>query len=518
MSVTLSWAGENLTFEYGLSVGIQKTFNRNEDGSILNEQHTINIRGQLVASGADADARYLNLAQQTVSYAQKIAIGGGRVPSIQMGSLVINSSTAGELLNYDNVSLQSIGISEPSDDTAGIHFQEVSLVFETFNTPSDPVSIYKLRSYSENIDYKKEDNIFSYLSNNIDAEESPYHAFTITHTVNAQGYINNGASPSEAFEEAYKYVTSRLKDDPETINTDAFSRAFLGSSNLNMKDLKIAGNNSDIVSSDIDNYQTYNRIRNASSDLAAGSYSVTTTFLLSRENVNLELNANYNRDESGEASVSVDGTVRGLSTSSVQSVTHDKFAQALTAYADLSGNLRAGSKIYKYAAVVYGRSQIDKTGVSLRDLPLNHTVGENKNEGAITFSVTYKVYPGQLVSLLESITGSLFATATISDDNRAGASHDTRTVVIIPIIGRSAGPIIQDMATTKERTRTATIDVTLEQRYRTYNNSLVRTQSLAQLDLYKPASYTDLYIQNFTENWDWTAGKYNVTVTWIYTL
>lgn len=518
MAVTLAWAGENLTFEYGLSIGIQKSFNRNEDGSLLNEQHTINIRGQLVANGATADARYLNLVQQVASNAQKIAIGGGRTPSIQMGSLVINSSTAGELLNYDNVSLQSINISEPSDDTAGIQLQEIALTFETFNTPSDPVSAYKLRSYSENIDYKKEDNAFSYLSNNIDSEETPYYAFTVTHTVSAQGYVNNGASKGEAFEQAYNYVTSRLKDDVGVISTDAFGRAFLGSSALDMKNFEIASNASDVVSSDIDNYQSYNKMRISSSDVSAGSYSVTTTYLLSREETTIELSASYNRDESGESSISVDGTIQGLSKSSVKSVTHDKFAQAKTTFTAIAGNLKSGSKIYSYASEAYNRYQIDKTGVSLRDVPLNYTLGENKNNGTITFSVSYRVYPGQLVSLLNSITGSIVATASIVDDNRAGASSDVRTVVIIPIISRLAGPIIQDMGTTKERTRTVSIDVTLEQRYRTYNNDLVRTQSLSQLELYKPSSYDEIYIQNFAENWDWTSGKYNVTITWIYTI
>lgn len=518
MSVTLAWAGENLVFEYGLSIGIQKSFNRNEDGSLLNEQHVINVRGQLVASGADADARYFSLVQQVASYAQKVAVGGGRTPSIQMGSLVINSSSAGELLNYDNVSLQNISISEPSDDTAGIQFQEVSLTFETFNTPSDPVSSYKLRSYSESIDYKKEDGTFSYLSNNIDSEETPYHAFTVTHTVNAQGYINNATSKGEAFEQAYKYVTSRLKDDVGIISTDAFGRSFLGSSNLNMKNFEIASGTSDIVSDDINSYDAYNKIRTSSSDVAAGSYSVTTTYFLSRENVTIDLNSNYNRDESGETSISVDGTIQGLSKLSAKSVTHNKFAQAKAAYQDIAGDLKSSSKIYKYASAVYNRFQLDKTGVSLRDVPLNYTFGENKNNGTITFSVSYRVYPGEFVSLLNSITGSLVATASINDDNRSGAGYDTQTIVIIPIIGRQAGPIIQDMQTTKERTRTATIDVTLEPRYRTSNNSLVRTQCLGIIETYKPSSYTDIYVQNFAENWDWTSGKYNTTITWIYTL
>lgn len=517
-TVTLTWTGTSISFDYGFSTSVQKEFGRADDGSILNEKHTISIRGQIVSSGITADARYSNLVTQMFSRAKKLATGANRVATLQAGLLVITGDS-GEIVRYDSASLLSVNVSEAPEDTAGLHYQEVSMTFESYNTPSDPVSAYKLRSVSENIEYKKEENQFSYKGNEIDTEDEPYHAFTVTHTISAQGFFNNGSSKKEAFEEAYTYVTSRKKNALGTINTDAFAKSYLGSSKLEMKEYKIAGQASDVIASaDISNYSEYNKIRTSSTDVTSGSYSLTTTFLLARESANIDITGNYTRDESGDASITIEGTIQGLSTKNADAGQHDKITQAKKAYDAIAGNLKSASKIYKYAnSKIYDKFQIDKAGVSLRDVPLNYSFGENKSNGTITFNVTYKVCPGELKSLLDSITGALVAQATIVDNNRSGGGNDYNQIVIIPIIGRADGPVIQDMNTTKERSRNVTVDVTLEPQYRTSTNTLVRTQTLAKVNSYKPTSYSELYIQNFNESWDWIAGKYNVSIDWIYT-
>ena len=117
--------------------------------------------------------------------------------------------------------------------------------------------------------------------------------------------------------------------------------------------------------------------------------------------------------------------------------------------------------------------------------------------------------------MLQNITGALAATASITDSNRNGAGYDTDAIVIIPIIGRTSGPIIQDMGTTKERTRSVNVDVTLESRYRTVINNTVRSQVIAEVDNYKPTN-SELYVNEFQETWDWTSGKYNLNLSWTY--
>lgn len=512
MAVTVSWSTENFVFEFGVAIGIQKEFSRSNDLSIINEKHSISVRGQIIASGATPEERYENLILQTLSYAQKIAGGSTRSSTAQMGTLVI-SGDGGELLRYDDVALQSVDVSEPSDDTAGIQYQDVSLVFETYMTPSDPASVHKLRSASETLDIKKEEDSFAYLGNNIDTENSPYHAYTVTHTISAEGLINNKDS-REAFEEAFNYVNEKKKDSLDVSNADPFQRSLF--STINQRTLAVSNNTSIVVDeTQINQYGQYNKIRTASSDIFGGSYSITTTFFLSREESLIDITGNYNRDESGDASVSVEGTVRGLSSLNPTATQHDKIIQARKTYVNITGDLGPTSKIYKFAKDIFDRYQLNSTCLALRDKALNYSFGENKNAGTVVFNVSYKVVPTQLNVLLQGITGAMVATASISDNNRSGAGFDVQTVVIIPIIGRSAGPIKQDMNTTKERTRTAVIDVTIDPCYRSPDNSLLRSQALLSVSSYAPSG-ASVYINNFTENWEWTAGKYQGTLEWIY--
>lgn len=512
MPVTVSWATEVFTFEFGVAVGIQKEFTRSNDYSIINEKHVISVRGQIVASGATAEDRYANLMLQTLSYAQKVAGGSNRTSTAQMGLLVIEGDS-GELLRYDDAALQSVEISEPSEETAGIHYQDVSLSFETFMTPSDPASVRKLRSASETIEIKREEDSLSFLGHNIQSETSPYYAYTITHTLSAEGLINNKDS-REAFEEAYNYVNAKKKDSLGVSDEDVFDRALF--SIVNQKTLGI-NSESSIVVDDVQfqQYKEYNKTRTCSSDIVAGSYSITTTFFMSREDSLIDITGSYNRDETGESSISIEGTIRGLSTLSPTAVRHDKITQARTTYASIAGDLGPSSRIYQYAADIYDKYQLDKVGVALRDKALNYSFGENKAAGTIVFNVSYKVSPEAMIALLTGITGALVASATITDNNRFNAGHDVDTIVIVPIPGRTAGPIIQDMNTTKERTRSAIVDVTLEAKYRTPVNSLVRSQVLAQVASYAPTAST-IYTNNFTESWEWTGGKYQATLEWVY--
>lgn len=512
MAVTISWSTETFVFEFGVAVGIQKEFSRMGDLSIINEKHSISIRGQIIASGNTSQDRYKDLMTKSLSYAQKIAGGATRKSTTQMGTLVI-SGTGGELLRYDDALLQNIEVSQPSDDTAGIQYQDVSLSFETYMTPSDPASIYKLRSATENLEIKKEEDSFSYLGHNIHSENSPYYAYTITHTVSAEGIINN-KDEREAFEEAFNYVNSKKRNSLSISDKDVFDRSLF--TNINQKTLSVGSNSSIAVDeSQINQYGEYNKIRTASADVIGGSYSITTVFFLSREESLIDITGNYNKDESGESSVTVDGTIRGLSSLDPLSTQHNKIEQARKTYINITGDLGSSSKIYQFANDIFNRYHLNNTCLALRNKSLNYSFGENKTAGTITFSVVYKVVPNIVNALLEGIAGSIVATATISDTNRVGAGFDMDTIVIIPVIGRTAGPIIQNMNTTKERTRTAVIDVTIEACHRSPNNATVRQQSLAAIAAYAPSG-SNVYVNNFTESWDWISGKYQGTLEWVY--
>jgi hypothetical protein len=275
-----------IPLEYGFANGMQKEYNRAEDGTVLSEKHTFNIRGAIVSEGDTAYQRYkylvTELNQQFINIDKEASLVD-RLLNLRGGPLKLGEITLdeGSFKNYTidplKVSLQykyaqliNINIAEAPEDTAGTHFQEITMSFESIIGPEDDADLfnlneYRIKSATENFEIKKEEDKISYFvfdtekpggSGKIVADKNnPYYSYTITHTLSAQGlpyYYDKSASynnrytseniktptsstdreraSSEAFNEAYKYVNSKKKDTliGAVINTDAFGRSYLG--------------------------------------------------------------------------------------------------------------------------------------------------------------------------------------------------------------------------------------------------------------------------------------------------
>ena len=273
--VSLLFAGQELQLEYGFASAIQKEFNRLEDGTVLTEKHTITIRGAFSAVGYSASERHEDLLVKSVEYADYKAIGViDRLVSLQAGPLALHkmqqvgdtfTPVTPPLVIYDFAQLMNVSVSEPPEDTAGIHYQEVTFTFESITPPTDTIGHkYRLKTASEQFEIKKEEDKMSFFVaaiNNLDninnIDDDPYYSYSITHTLSAQGqpifynsklasYNNytNANDPSnpnsvdainnqkyEAFYEAYKYVNDKKKDTliGVLIDEDIFGRKFVGS-------------------------------------------------------------------------------------------------------------------------------------------------------------------------------------------------------------------------------------------------------------------------------------------------
>ena len=275
-----------IPLEYGFANGMQKEYNRAEDGTVLSEKHTFNIRGAIVSEGSTAYERYkylvATLNQQFINIDKEAGLVD-RLLSLRGGPLKLGEITLaeGSFSNYtvgpDNVSLQykyaqliNVNIAEAPEDTAGTHFQEITMSFESIVGPEDDQDLfnlnqYRIKSATENFEIKKEEDKISYFAFDTELaggsgkivgdKNNPYYSYTITHTLSAQGlpyYYDKDASyanrytseqiqtptgptnreraSSEAFNEAYRYVYSKKKDTliGAVINTDAFGRSYLG--------------------------------------------------------------------------------------------------------------------------------------------------------------------------------------------------------------------------------------------------------------------------------------------------
>jgi hypothetical protein len=517
-SPILTWSTVSITFDYGFTVSIQKDFNRGDDGSVLTEKHIINVKGAFIAGNGDAAARFSALIQKSYSYAQKVATGD-RVATLQMAPLTI--TTGGDPLTYDSVSLTNISTSEPPEDTAAIQYQEVTLTFETYVTPADPTSQYKLRSATENFEIRREDDKVNFNDYVDITGNTLYYGYTVTHTVSAQGLVNNksASAASEAFNEAYKYVKSRKMDDLSTVTTDIFGRTLLNGNSLNAKGIKISGEDSLVASALASLYTTYNKVRTVTSDVATGSYSMTETYFQSKKDTTIEISASFNRDETGDSNVSVEGTIQGLSDASITADNYDKLTKAETVYTTLSGGDLKSGPIWALANDVFGKNSAVTNDAQLRNYPMQITVGRNKIAGSLNFNVMYKSYGTTVLSLINYFSSykAITATATINDNNRLGASADEQTIVSIPVIGRGEyGPILQDMGVTKDRKRSVTVEVTVEPSQRSPTNDSLRNAVVTKAKSYGPTSGSNIKIESFSESWDWVAGKATANIGWIY--
>ena len=289
---------------YGFANSMQKEFNRADDGTILSEKHTFNIRGVIVPSPVGTDKimpsgafnRYSSLVGQTSRDMIETDTNDfivGRLWNLRAGPLRLvklapDPANPGQYipsgipaLEYKFAQLINITIAEAPEDTAGIHFQEVSMSFEAVTGPridSDLENTYRLKAAAEQFEIKKEEDRMSYFIFDGDGaarqdHDNPYYSYTITHTISAQGlpmfyndfpgnqtaiennadggysYNNSGnynyekmRKPStsatassypkfEAFYEAYNYVQRKKRNSllGGIVYTDIHGRSYLGS-------------------------------------------------------------------------------------------------------------------------------------------------------------------------------------------------------------------------------------------------------------------------------------------------
>ena len=246
---------------------------------------------------------------------------------------------------------------------------------------------------------------------------------------------------------------------------------------------------------------------------------------MSKYAYSFEVTGQYSQDESGEVSITVEGTVSGLTEQDIKSIVNDKMVNSKLGYDEISnGNWGPGSKGKELADILYGR-YYNSTGscagaLSLDDYPRSISVTENKINGTVGFNVLYKAVSSYAKSLKDAFTGAISATLSVNDVNKKNTGSSIQTVAIIPIIGRTKGPIIQNMNTTSERVRTVSIEVVLGAGCRNPDAS-PSAVALGKILEYSPANKLSAqlnYVRDSQETWDWVSGKYQASITWVYQL
>lgn len=249
-------------------------------------------------------------------------------------------------------------------------------------------------------------------------------------------------------------------------------------------------------------YGGYNHVRTENINSAGGGYSITETWILTSgsaiEDFTIQIT---NNAESNRNNVKINGTITGLEIRNADmSLSTTKFANAELKFSEASG--LAFNRCLQYGG--YN---------DLNLFPLSDTVGKNPIAGVITYDFEYDNRPYNL------IPGAIAERITISDN------LPTEIVAVIPVLGRTVGPVLQPINTSQELTRILSVEFTLRSKvdFTDLVAAFNTAKPTALVDTIKTAAdptnidgYDESYVQTDRETWEPITGKYSREITWIY--
>lgn len=301
-------------------------------------------------------------------------------------------------------------------------------------------------------------------------------SYSINGTIKGRKYEGD-TDPRQSFVRAKSYFDS-IDEETFFYNRIRSSSYFANSSGLRPNPLAKSVDLNEAEGTVSYSYELNNRTNDndISSDYVQEDYSVNSSFSAT----------------DGKRSFTINGTIIGL------------------AIANITREQRYNNAILYWTGVVepilYTRVN-DYYSVNISNTnPVSTEVQKSKNAASITYNYTFNNTPRPL------LPGALFENISVTEQN---ANRTINVIAKIPIIGRSTGPLIQDMTTTTERVRTLSIDVVL-----TPTGSI----DFASSFLLKP-NY-DVYVaqlvpggsfvQEDTDTYNWRESRYSRNVSWVY--
>lgn len=484
------------------------------DGTYLGTKFSIEITGTATLNvNDDQDITTAGQRQNAVMGSALTALQFNRDSALSQGGILEIAPYGGQnnIIKFADARLISVSLPEQADEEAGVQNLQYSFSFEAYkdssNNNSDGTtgtpgeSTYYLSSAEESWELSENDQRF-FQSN--DPNLDIYKTYTLTHTVSATGFKKYSgsslATDGEAWRQAQQWVKTRLKNSTEirnAIDTDLMGDNTYWSTTfvpVNMDGATREGITPDLKDGTV-GYRGYNHVRSVSSDLGAGSYSVTETWTLCDQSTvkathDMEVSIEDGAD-SQFVTVNVSATIQGLNSNNADSNTQDTYTNAKSAYDIIK------TKTHALANAAY--TAFGATG-TLRTDKITESYGENKVAGTITYSVSFN---DDEISLENAISENL----TINYDNTEGLNE---VIAKIPIIGKADGPVIQDMNTTTIKSVSVSFDAVMKRGYR---ESPPTTAANTAVESYKPEAGKQ---QSKTESWNPKTGTYNLSISWEY--
>lgn len=370
-------------------------------------------------------------------------------------------------------------------------------------------------------------------------------SYSLTRTISATGrtiYYDEGGTGGdtkrrEAWEQARTYIYKCILKDPDnnsTNNSTGYEQypeysigPYFGSGYLN-------------IAKDI--FGGYNHLRTETFDVAAGTFTLQDTWLLSSGTAyeDYKLSVSRARDGSNIYTVNVDGTIKGLSSQHAGGKSYGgnntDSAANLPAGAVLPLNSPYQNALYKWHSVsnsgIYGpqcnlfyRAQA-AVFATLNHVPASVAVSANEFTGEITYNVEYDTRPKQAVS------------GTLSENITCNDTYPGDVFVVLPVIGRQNGPMIQYLNSRTEYQRNLSIDLVFDRYYasgvggnigakqffllsKPTLNEPFRSQIRDIIQAFSPSGETGIkkyFVNPPNESWDAASGRYSLNINWVYEL
>lgn len=242
-----------------------------------------------------------------------------------------------------------------------------------------------------------------------------------------------------------------------------------------------------------DIYMMADRVLSEDIDVKGGSYSLNETFKLypsgdfnSGVPAIHTTEASINRGEDGISSVAINGNIKGLNTTAIESGgarqanRHESnaFLNANNYYTNyLSQNVSSGgSRIYHLA-----RNLSELTW--LHPEPLSNSIGKNPKQGTISYSFNYNDRSPNIIQ------------NSISEDIQVQDTYPGQIFATIPVIGRNQ-PVLQYLNSRSEYKRNLSINVQM--------NSFTDNWTAATGDIISSGGYWSAATSGDINNWTLT--------------
>ena len=331
-------------------------------------------------------------------------------------------------------------------------------------------------------------------------ENSPY-TFIVNHNVNAKGkrvYDGSGDVTSEAWQEAEKWVKTKIMNGTtQSTTSDQETAMIRATTGLNLGT----------------GYDAYNRIRTENVNEMDGSYSITETFLLSNDNTIETYDVGVRTSiQTGLSTLSINGSIRGLD-DNVRDVDiynktdtpNEKYTNALAKYDSINQLSRAQT----VATLI---------GVTLNPTAISTSVTHDKTGGSINYSSEFNNRPTTCIAGAKS---------EIINVQFSGGED---VFAIIPVIGRIAGPVMQNMNTIQQKKVSISVEAIMA--VPVYSGgctevkaaicgskpdtaSLMAALQTQAISCHPAGSATSTFKESDSESWNVHNGRYTRNITYV---